>query len=81
MEVVITLEQLRKARACRVYLDSPDWNHDREALVYSNWGETVQRLLSTRAGVTYLDFLVTSGLVPMTRDEFKAARVARSGRS
>lgn len=80
MEVVVTKDQLEKARACRVYLDSPNWDHGREALVYPDWAEAVRRLLSTRAGVTHLDFLVASALVPMTRDEFKAAREAkRSG--
>lgn len=70
--VVVTKAQLETAHACRAYLKSPEW--DGEALVYSDWDATVKRLLSTSAGVGYLNFLVVRGLVPMTLDEFKERR-------
>lgn len=75
MEVVITKDRLMAARACRKsYLNSPEWDAEREALVYANWDATAKRLLSTKDGIVYLDFLVANGLVPMTREQFKAAR-------
>lgn len=77
MEVVVTKDQLQANRACGVYLDSPEWDKEREALVYSDWSATVERLLSTRPGTMYLDFLVVKGLVPMTVAEFNAAKNSR----
>lgn len=75
--VVITLAELEASpKACDVYLRSPEWDAERQALVYPDWSATVARLLSTRAGITWLDYLVKRGLVPMTRDEFNAARKA-----
>lgn len=74
MEVVVTKDQLEKASACRVYLESPEWDKERQALVYPDWEATVKRLLSTRAGMSYLSFLVTYGLVPMTKEQLKAAK-------
>jgi len=78
MQVVITKDQLEKSSACLVYLDSPEWDTSRQALVYSDWEKTVERLMSTRAGTTYLDFLVVRKLVPMTTAELAQKRqVAR----
>jgi hypothetical protein len=75
MQVVIPKAKLEEASPCRDYfLDSPDWNG--EALVYANWEETVRRLLSTRKGTVQLNWLVDNGLVPMTSEEFVAARAA-----
>lgn len=75
-EVVITKDRLEEARACRVYLDSPEWDKEREALVYTDWDATVRRLMSAREGMAYLDFLVARELVPMTKDTFQAMRSA-----
>jgi hypothetical protein len=72
MQVVIPKNRLEEERACPVYLESPEWNG--EALVYANWDQTVSRLLSTRAGTTYLGFLVVHKLVPMTAPELTEAR-------
>jgi hypothetical protein len=79
MQVVITKDQLVASKACSVYFDSPEWNAEQQALVYADWNVTVERLLSDRAGTTYLDFLVSKNLVPMTREEFKEARRTRGG--
>ena len=76
MQVIITKAQLEANRACKAYLTSPEWNG--EALVYSDWDATVKRLLTTRSGTVYLDYLVAHGLVPMTKDEFVALKKARS---
>jgi hypothetical protein len=77
MEVIVTKEQLRET--CGVHTSSPEWNAEREALVYPDWDATVARLLSTRKGTAYLDALVARGIVPMTRDEFIEARKSRRG--
>lgn len=74
MRVVVPKEKLEQAKACKAYLKSPEWNG--EALLYSDWSKTVERLLSTRAGTTYLGFLVARGLVPMTKEELIEARHA-----
>lgn len=74
MKVTITKAQLEAAKACPAYLKSPEW--DGKALVYTDWAATAKRLASTSQGLTYLDFLVVSGLVPMTRAEYKQVRDA-----
>ena len=74
VSVTITQAELKANNACSAYLKSPEWNG--EALVYSNWDATAQRLLSTRSGITYLDWLIAHKLVPMTLAEFTAARAA-----
>jgi len=79
MQVVITKAQLDEQRACSAYLKSPEWDAGQQALVYSDWDATVARLLSSRIGTVFLDFLVVHGLVPMTVTEFIDARArARS---
>jgi hypothetical protein len=75
MQVVIPKSKLEAEKACADYFDSPEWNG--EALVYADWGQTVERLLSTRRGVLQLSWLVSHKLVPMTLEEFAAARKAR----
>jgi hypothetical protein len=77
MQVVITEAQLKSG--CDVYLKSPEWDPEQRALVYIDWAATVERLLSTRSGTAYLDSLVSRGFVPMTKDEFIAARKAHRG--
>jgi hypothetical protein len=78
MQVIVHIDQLKEKGACSAYLRSPEWISDQQALVYPDWGATVSRLLSTRAGVTYLSWLVGRGLVPMTQEEFAEARKAHA---
>lgn len=77
MQVVITIARLKGSNACSVYLDSPEWDNEQQALVYTDWEASVARLLSTRAGTAHLSFLVSRELVPMTREEFKTVLTAR----
>jgi hypothetical protein len=75
MQVTIPKSKLEEAGPCRAYfLDSPEWNG--EALVYVDWAKSAKRLLSTRLGTVQLDWLVKNKLVPMTSEEFLAARAA-----
>jgi hypothetical protein len=73
MQVVIPKEKLEALKACDAYIKSPEWNG--EALVYSDWDATVRRLMSTGPGITFLGYLVKNELVPMTKEEFRQARV------
>ncbi len=70
MQVVIPISSLKKHQACLVYLQSPEWNAEREALVYDDWNATVDRLMSTPNGRVWLGWLVGKRLVPMTVAEF-----------
>lgn len=70
MEVVITKAQLTAANACDRYLESPEWDADREALVYSDWDATVARHLVSVEMLLRLEFLVSRNLVPMARGDF-----------
>jgi len=78
-QVVITKNQLDGSHACPVYLDSPEWDEGRKALVFADWDVAVARMLSSRPGTTYLSFLVAKKLVPMTMDEFAAALKTHGG--
>jgi hypothetical protein len=77
MQVVITKDRLVASNACPVYLDSPEWDKEQQALVYSDWDATVVRLLSTPRGTKYLGFLIKSELVPMTQAQFTEVRKGR----
>lgn len=79
MRVVVTKDQLKSNRACAVYSKSPEWDSGQEALVYSDWTKTIERLLSSRAGAEQLGWLVAHGLVPMTKSELIDAVKARGG--
>ena len=72
MQVVVTRAQLDEHKACPRYATSPNWNG--EALVYPDWDQAVDRLLSTPDGIDRLGWLVVHELVPMSRSEFIAAR-------
>jgi hypothetical protein len=77
-EVVITKDQLEAGGPCQPFhLKSPEWDEEREALVYEDWEATVKRLSSTKDGLTQLGWLVAHNLVPMTRLEFRAVRKAK----
>lgn len=77
MQVVISRDRLEASHACPVYLKSPEWDTELQALVYSDWDASAARLLSTPRGTKYLGFLVKSGLVPMTQAQFTEAREGR----
>ena len=81
MQVVIAKDKLLALNACDAYLKSPEWDPARQALVYSDWEATVDRLSATRDGIVFLEWLVARELVPMTRVELsgirRAAREAR----
>ncbi len=74
MQVVVTKDQLVRNRACSAYMRSPEWDAEAQALVYTNWSKTVKRLLSTRKGISFLDWLVIHKLVPMTAEDLARAR-------
>ncbi|KKK59730.1 hypothetical protein LCGC14_3031460 [marine sediment metagenome] len=78
MQVVITKDQLTGAPGggpCSpFYLDSPEWDEEREALVYENWERTIERLSSSTPRLAHLSWLVSRSLVPMTRMEFLELR-------
>lgn len=80
MQVVITKKQLQDEKSCGAHLNSPEWSESEQALVYTDWDATVERLLSTNNGTDFLDWLVLKQLVPMTKDEFIQARNARRSR-
>jgi len=73
MRVVVTKDQLKSNNACAVYSKSPEWDAKKEELVYTDWTKTVERLLSNRAGMGQLSWLVGKGLVPMTKGELTEA--------
>lgn len=77
MRVAIEKATLKRHRACRAAYTSPEWDVASETLVYSDWEQSVQRLLSGGdEGKRQLEWLVNHELVPMTKDEFVAARSA-----
>jgi hypothetical protein len=65
---IIPKSEFERLGACRAYLDSPKWRKDSETLLIDD--EAMEIMLSTREGVTHLNWLVTHKLVPMTLDEF-----------
>lgn len=74
-EVVITKDQLEAGSPCQPFhLKSPEWDEERQALVYKNWAATAKRLASTKEGLAQLGWLVGRNLVPMTRLELRAVR-------
>jgi len=77
MQVVIPISALKERKACLVYLQSPEWDSEREALVYTDWAKTVTRLMSTPNGRIWLGWLAGAKLVPMSVGEFNALRKAR----
>lgn len=70
MRVEIDKATLKRHRACGAAYISPEWDAEREVLVYANWPDTVQRLLASDEGVDQLEWLVRHKLVPMTESEF-----------
>jgi len=76
MSFIITKAQLDEHHACDAYLRSPEWDPAQQALVFTDWPKSVAWRLSTRTGTHNLDWLVAHKLVPMTKEEFIAARSA-----
>lgn len=75
MKVVIPKAVLDQHRACTAAYTSPEYDAEQEALVYSDWDKTVERLLAKgKEGIDMLDWHTFNKLVPMTRDEFKAVK-------
>lgn len=77
MRVEIPIASLQKHGACSAYLESPEWDKEKQALIYNDWSETVERLFSTKWGTSYLDWLVSKKLVPMSHREFQEEKSAR----
>lgn len=70
MRVVIPKSTLKQHRACRDAYVSPEWDEGEQALVYADWGKTVERHVAMGPeGLFRLEWFVTHGLVPMTVDE------------
>jgi hypothetical protein len=65
---IIPKSEFERLGACRAYLDSPKWDKSNETLRIDD--EALEIMLSTREGVTHLNWLVTHKLVPMTLNEF-----------
>ena len=77
-QVIITKDQLTGGGPCSpFYLDSPEWDEKKEALVYEDWEDTVERLSSTKDGLMHLAWLVSRSLVPMTRMQCRKLRRAK----
>lgn len=81
MRVAIDSATLRRHRACSAAYDSPEFNEEEDALVYSDFSQSVNRLMATELGRGQLKWLVRHGLVPMTIEQFEAAVVARGAGS
>lgn len=74
-EVIITKDQIEKSGPCAPFhLESPEWDAERNALVYKDWEATVKRLSASEKGRTQLSWLVARNFVPMTRLELRKAR-------
>lgn len=77
MRVVLSKAVLKRNRACPAAYTSVEWNSAEDALIYEDWDQTVDRLFTTREGADQLEWLVLKKLVPMTKEEFDAAKTAR----
>lgn len=81
MRVVIDNEALRRNRSCKGAYTNREWDPALQALVFSDWEESVKELLSTEKGLARLEWYVRHKLVPMTMSEFIAAKAALGGSS
>jgi hypothetical protein len=77
VRVVIDNAALRRHRSCKGAYTSPYWDEREQALVYEDWASAVKFFLETADGTARLQWLAKHKLVPMTMDEFIAARAAR----
>lgn len=76
MRVVIDNATLRKHRSCKAVYSNPEWRADLQALVLEDFDKSVERYLSTPKGVEHLAWHVRHKLVPMTEEQFEAAKKA-----
>jgi hypothetical protein len=76
MRVVILKADLKRNRACKSAYTLPEWDEELQALVFEDWDAEVQKLLSSPEGTERLEWRVAHKLVPMTIDEFSAAKAA-----
>lgn len=75
MRVVIPKATLKRHRACTAAYTSPEYDEGEQALVYSDWGKTVERHIAMGPeGLFRLEWLVAQKLVPMTEDELAAIK-------
>ena len=77
MRVVIDNAALRRNRSCKGAYTNREWDPELQALVFPDWDASVEELLSTPKGLGRLEWYVRHNLVPMTMDEFIAAKTAR----
>ena len=76
MQVVIPESELRRHRSCRAYTSNPAWDPKEKALVFVDWDLAVKWYLSSPGGLEKLEWHIRHGLVPMTKEEFAAAKSA-----
>jgi hypothetical protein len=76
MRVVIDNAALRKARSCKGAYTNREWDPALQALVFPDWDASVKELLSTPKGRARLEWYARHNLVPMTLDQFIAAKAA-----
>jgi len=70
-KVVIPIATFKRLRACGAAYNSPEYDAEQDAVVFSDWDKTVERLLAKgRQGLNEIDWCVAHKLVPMTREEF-----------
>jgi hypothetical protein len=81
MKVVIPRAVLKQNRACSAAYVSPEWDEKEDAIVFSDWDKTVQRLLAkpNGEGLDQLDWYVAHKLVPMTASEFAELKRKHGG--
>jgi hypothetical protein len=81
VRVVIDNAALRRNRSCKGAYTNREWDEKEQALIFPDWDASVEELLSTEKGLARLEWYVRHNLVPMTMDEFIAAKSARGGPS
>jgi hypothetical protein len=78
VRVVIDNATLRRHRSCKGAYTNREWDAEAQALIFPDWEASVTELLSTPKGRDRLEWYVHHKLVPMTKDEFIAARAGVS---
>ena len=79
MKVVIDKDTLKRHRACRAAYSSPEWDEEKQALIYSDWNATISRLLARPGGLDMIEWFVNHKLVPMTEAEFEMLKKKHGG--
>ena len=79
MRVVIPKATLKQHRACVAAYTSPEYDEGEQALVYADWGKTVERHIAMGPeGIFRLEWFVNHKLVPMTPEELAALKKAHT---